>query len=595
MNQRGRTTDIFLHVLVSGAMVLFLAAPAGAQLRAQEIASGFERPVAIVPDPLLPDTLIVVQQGGRVLAVVNGVPQSTPFLDLTSLVTLENEQGMLGLVFSPDGSRVYVTFVNKRVPDQGIGDLVVARFRRSANPRVLNASSRFDLVWPDGNRFIFQATRVHKGGNLVFGPDGYLYLGLGDGGGGSNSSYGAQVPTQLVGKMLRIDVNVPDVHPRGYVVPPDNPFVDNQPIAALDEIWSFGLRNPWRFSFDDFGLGATNALIIGDVGEASREEIDYEPAGRGGRNYGWFMREGFIATPVYLPGLPPAYTPLTDPMVDYPRQVGASVTGGYVYRGGALPSTYRGRYFMADFFGRVFSLGLTLDGNGEGHVADVLEHTSELGNPSLIPTFGRGLDGELYFASFTSGSIFKIVADGALLPPTAPTGLSSSVSGSTVTLSWQPGQGGGVVASYQLEAGSQPGASDLVVTQTLVAGLTAIGVPDGVYYVRVRSVNAAGVSEPSPEIAVTVGCVGPPSAPVGLTAQVLAGRFVSLTWNPVPAATGYRVEAGSSSGGSNVAIIPVSAPALSGVVPPATYFVRVRALTECGVSAPSAEIIVSVP
>ena len=207
------------------------------------------------------------------------------------------EEGMLGLVFAADGDRLFVSWVKRRTPDIGIGDVVVSRFRRSANPLVVDPASRFDLVWPGGLSVIEQPTAVHKGGNMQFGPDGYLYIGLGDGGGVADPVINAQNPALLLGKMLRIDINVTDSDPRGYRVPADNPFVDGVPIAAAAEIWSFGHRNPWRWSFDDVGAGATGALIIGDVGQDAREEINYEPAGRGGRNYGWYLREGKIPTP----------------------------------------------------------------------------------------------------------------------------------------------------------------------------------------------------------------------------------------------------------------------------------------------------------
>jgi hypothetical protein len=301
---------------------------------------------------------------------------------------------------------------------------------------------------------------------------------------------------------------------------------------------------------------------------------------------------------IQTPGVPltekPAYEPLTNPMVDYPHTIGRAVTGGFVYRGSALPTQYHGRYFVADFYGRVFSLGLAIGGNGEAGVANVLDHTSELGNPSLIPTFGRGLDGELYFSSF-DGNIYKIVHDAPYPPPAQPTGLSSSVNGSAVTLTWQPGAGGGPVAAYRLEVGSVSGASDLLVTQTPSNVLGAAGVPDGQYFVRVRAVNSAGASAPSSEIIVRVGCVAPPTAPINVVAQVAPGRFVTLSWTPVGEATDYLVEAGSFSGGADLALIPTPAPSLAGVVPAGTYFVRVRARNACGASATSSEVVVQVP
>ena len=154
---------------------------------------------------------------------------------------------------------------------------------------------------------------------------------MGDGGGGDDPDNRAQDPTSLLGKMLRIDEKVFDDDPSGSRIPPTNPYLGGQPVAALPEIYAFGLRNPWKFSFDDPRLGGTGALIIGDVGQGAREEIDYVPAGAGGRNFGWPMREGAVAGASAADT--PAYLPLTDPVYDYPRTVGRSVTGGGVYRG----------------------------------------------------------------------------------------------------------------------------------------------------------------------------------------------------------------------------------------------------------------------
>ena len=579
-------------VLVSILLVLLSADAVRAQLRAELVVGGFERPVAIVPDPLNPGTLIVLEQPGRARVIADGVLQTAPFLDLTSEIKHEVEQGLLGLAFSPDGTRVFVQFVKRRDPDLGIGDTVIARFRRSADPLVLDPASRFDLVWPDGQKIIEQPKAVHKGGNLVFGPDGYLYVGLGDGGAGGNAP-GAQSPEVLLGKMLRLDVSVPDNHPTGYQVPADNPFVTGVPVPALHEIWAFGYRNPWRFSFDDFGAGATGAMIVGDVGEDTLEEINYEPAGRAGRNYGWYMREGSGLTPNVSPSREPAYLPLTEPIAEYPHTIGRSVTGGFMYRGSALPSVYRGRYFVADFYGAVYSVGLATDPAGEGHVLDVMDHAAELGNPRLITTFGRGLDGELYFASLVGGSVYKIVPDTPDLP--APPTLTTNVSGSTVMLSWQPGIGGGPVLAYQLEAGSSAGTADLMIAHPIGTELAVADVPPGRYYVRVRGLNSSGLGEPSNEAPVRVGCDGVPSGPAGFTANVGAGGVVSLVWKAVAAASSYLIEAGSAPGLSNLAVIPVSDASFSVPAPSGDYFVRVKAVTPCGITMASNEVEVVVP
>jgi glucose/arabinose dehydrogenase len=220
----------------------------------------------------------------------------------------------------------------------------------------------------------------------------------------------AQNPNSLLGKMLRLDVNVPDNHPRGYRVPVDNPFVDRLPVAALPEIWAFGLRNPWRYSFDDWTRGGTGALVIADVGQNAREEVNWEPRGMGGRNYGWRLREGRVA---YDARSGAAYLPLTEPIHDYPRTNGMSVTGGFVYRGSALDPMFNGRYFFADYVaGRVYTIGLALDEQQEATAVDLLELTEMLGGTQelgLISSFGVDAAGELYIVSYTRGRILKIV------------------------------------------------------------------------------------------------------------------------------------------------------------------------------------------
>lgn len=360
----------------------------------------------MVPHPSDPSAQVVVQQGGLVRVLRNGVVQPQAFLDLSAVISSGGERGLLGLAFAPDyvsSRRLFVNFTNTS------GHTVVARFTTMvSDPLRADPASRFDLRWggATGQRFITQPFSNHNGGHLAFGGDGYLYIGMGDGGSGGDPGNRAQDPNTLLGKMLRINTNVADTHSEGYVVPSDNPFVAG---GGLPEIWSFGLRNPWKFTFDSSGAGGagTAAMIMGDVGQGAREEINYEPAGRGGRNYGWRLREGLLP---YLPNTTPAYLPLTDPMFDYPRTEGQSVTGGYVYRGRALRSGFRGRYFYADFVsGRVWSLGLTLNASGEATVLDRVEHTAELGGAALgnIAAFGTDVDGELYLLSF-NGSIFRI-------------------------------------------------------------------------------------------------------------------------------------------------------------------------------------------
>jgi glucose/arabinose dehydrogenase len=301
---------------------------------------------------------------------------------------------------------------------------VVARFRRSADPLVADPASRFDLLWGAARRgFIEQPFTNHNGGHLAFGPDGYLYVGLGDGGSGDDPGHRAQNPAEFLGKMLRIDVSVADGHPTGYQVPASNPFVSGGPAGTLPEIWSFGLRNPWRYSFDPPARGGTGALVIADVGQGNWEEIDYEPAGRGGRNYGWRNREGAHDR---VTSRPAAFLPLTEPIHEYDHATGQSISGGVVYRGSALGAGARGRYFFADYVaGRVWSIGLTIDpATGEALASSRVDHTTELGGPSVIGNvsgFGTDADGELYIINHSGGTIVRVLS----LPviPAAPTGL----------------------------------------------------------------------------------------------------------------------------------------------------------------------------
>jgi glucose/arabinose dehydrogenase len=382
---------------------------AHAQLRAELVASGFTQPIAFVQDPTNSAVFLVVQQDGRIRVLQNGVVQGTDYLDLRGVVRNSGEQGLLGLAFSPDyatSGRVFVNFSNSA------GHTVIARFVRSApNPLRAEPSSRFDLMWPGGQRFISQPFENHNGGHLAFGPDGFLYIGMGDGGAGNDPMHNAQNPQSLLGKMLRIDVRVPDSDPEGYNVPASNPFVNAAGVRG--EIWSFGLRNPWRYSFDNSGRGGTGAMVIGDVGQTTWEEIDYEPPARGGRNYGWRNREGAHNN---VTSLPTFSTPLIDPIHEYPHGAGASVTGGYVYRGTELGSGTRGRYFFADFVqSRVWSVSLNIGSGGEATAVDLREHTAELGGGTTLvrlpSSFAEDADGELYILSY-QGGIYRIRGTG---------------------------------------------------------------------------------------------------------------------------------------------------------------------------------------
>jgi glucose/arabinose dehydrogenase len=388
----------FRHLVGALALLLLAAAPAAAQLRVLTYVSGLSRPVAFVQDPSDPAVQYVVEQGGTIRVVHNGVLQATPFLQISSLLVSNGEQGLLGLAFPPNygtSGLFYVLYTRA-----GDGYIVVSRYGRSANRLVANTTGSA-LRWSTGNTYIVHPFANHNAGCLQFGPDGMLYISSGDGGSGGDPGNNAQNTSSLLGKMLRIDVSSAAAlaSSNGFVVPSGNAGLPRP------EIWSLGWRNPWRFSFDYPALGGTGAMVVGDVGQGNWEEVDYEPANRPGRNYGWRLWEG---THAY--NQPPGTASLTQPIFDYSHSMGASVTGGYVYRGSAVEM--RGRYFFADYvFRRVWSLALSIDGSGEARASDLRDHTAELSTAGAlggISAFGIDAEGDLYIVDHTRGMVLKV-------------------------------------------------------------------------------------------------------------------------------------------------------------------------------------------
>jgi glucose/arabinose dehydrogenase len=320
------------------------------------------------------DTLYVTEQAGRVRAIRNGALQRRPALDLTDRVGAGGERGLLGLAFSPDGRKLYVDYTN------GDGDTRIDEFSMRRG-RVADRESRRELL------AIAQPQTNHNGGQLAFGPDGMLYIGMGDGGAADDRGDGhvrggnGQSLDTLLGKILRIDPKSRNGNP--YSVPSDNPFAHG---GGRPEIWSYGLRNPWRFSFDR----ATGDLWIGDVGQDHWEEIDFAP-GRTGRaaNFGWNRFEG---THRYL-GKNVSGT--RRPILEYSHQRGCSVTGGFVYRGAAIPALV-GAYLYADYCSGEVRAFTPRDGTAAGdHALGV--------HAAGISSFGQDNEGELYVLSQGDG------------------------------------------------------------------------------------------------------------------------------------------------------------------------------------------------
>jgi glucose/arabinose dehydrogenase len=357
------------------------------------VAAGLSQPIYVTA-PANDGRLFIVEQGGLIRVVSGGVLLPTPFLDVTSLVISTGERGLLGLTFPANYASSGLFYVN--YTRTGDGATVIARYRVSANPNVANAASAEILLT------IEQPAANHNGGHLAFGPDGYLYIGMGDGGGGGDPNNHAQRDDSLLGKMLRIDVS--GGLGSGYSIPPTNPHVG--PGDPPDEIWANGLRNPYRWSFDR----ATGDMYIGDVGQMTIEEISFQPAGAAALNYGWRLMEGAMC---FNPDPEPNCDNLTGlelPIHEYTHDDGrCSVTGGYVYRG-AIPGL-QGRYFFADFCtGEIWSFNPTLG------AVDLIEHTAALqpaaGSIGNVGGFGEDGFGELYIvdrAPSGNGEVYKIV------------------------------------------------------------------------------------------------------------------------------------------------------------------------------------------
>ncbi len=356
-------------------------------LTAEVVAGGFTDPIYLESPAGDTSRLFVLEQGGLIKIIKNGVVLGTPFLDITDSVSGGNEQGLLGLTFHPDYSSNGYFYINYTYTN---GDTRLVRGKVSGNPDIAEPDSMVTLL------SVSQPFANHNAGMLAFSPtDGYLYMGLGDGGSGGDPQNNAQDSTVLLGKMLRIDVDgaLP------YAIPSDNPFVGNASVP--DEICALGLRNPWRYSFDS----ETGALYIADVGQNEWEEVNYQADGVAGLNYGWRLKEG---THCYNPSTNCDPGGLTDPIYEYPHGPECSITGGYVYRGCAMPDL-QGMYFFADFCsGKVWTI--EYDGN---NVIDTTDRTSELtqdiGAFQFIVSFGQDELGELYILDRGRDEVIKII------------------------------------------------------------------------------------------------------------------------------------------------------------------------------------------
>jgi glucose/arabinose dehydrogenase len=380
-----RSTILMVTVLVAAGGCDGEGFPSGTginrpdpEIALQLVEAGFQSPVHIVSPPG-DDRLFVVEQRGVIWILRDDVRLAQSFLDIQGRVNAGAERGLLGLAFHPSyatNGRFYVDYTNTA------GNTVIEEYlARTDNTDRADATSGRILL------SVVQPASNHNGGLLQFGPDGYLWIGMGDGGGSGDTYGNGQDPGTLLGAMLRIDVDGGDP----YGIPADNPFADG--VGGAPEVWAYGLRNPWRWSFD----AATGTVWIADVGQGQWEEVDGEPVGDAGLNYGWPVMEGdhcFSSPGCDTDGL-------VRPVYEYDHGQGCSITGGFVYRGSAMPDMV-GRYVFGDFCqGWIRSFD-----TADGAASDVVEHDVDPGGTIL--SFGRDADGEIYVLT-GHGTVYRIV------------------------------------------------------------------------------------------------------------------------------------------------------------------------------------------
>ena len=385
-----------MAIIFSGLIVILLGMGSGltppnplngVTIELELVAKGLDSPVGLTHAGDGSGRIFITLQGGKILVVEGN--RTRLFLDISSRIKSGGERGLLGTAFHPnyvENGFFYVNYTNLS------GDTVIARFTRSSNPQIGDPDSEkriLTIKQPYGN---------HNGGQLQFGPDGFLYIGTGDGGSGGDPENRAQNLNVLLGKMLRLDVD----KKFPYAIPQGNPFRETP--EARPEIWAYGLRNPWRFSFD----GKTGGLFIGDVGQNSFEEINFQPgSSSGGENYGWNFMEGkscFGNSLVKLFKSNCNHESLTLPIIEYSHKRGnCSVTGGNLYRGSKFPQL-NGIYFYGDYCsGKIWGAAKTKGSQWK---------TKKLLDTELsISTFGEDEAGNLYVADHSSGNgaIYRII------------------------------------------------------------------------------------------------------------------------------------------------------------------------------------------
>ncbi|HEY1473324.1 MAG TPA: PQQ-dependent sugar dehydrogenase [Pseudolabrys sp.] len=390
------------------AASLSLDGSAAAQpaLNLQLVASGFARPLGLVNARDGSNRLFVVEQSGDIKIYDGTQVLAAPFLNIASRVLYDGgERGLLGLAFDPEYSLngfFYIYYTS-----QPSGTVTIARYSVTADRNVADPNSEFILKTQAHSDFA-----NHNGGSLVFGPDGCLYAGIGDGGSGGDPNGNGQNLNTLLAKIIRINAS----DGAACAAEPGNPFVGVPNVR--DEIWALGVRNPWRITFDRL----TGDLLIADVGQNTEEEVDFQPAGAGGRNYCWRRKEGLL---IFDPGTACTAGTPTDPVLVYDHTAGdCSITGGYRYRGSRIPDIY-GSYFYGDYCtGRIWR---ATESGGVWSTGQLFDTTLN------ISTFGEDESGELYVVDITGGAFYKLVDTRNATTTSLGSSPNPSVLGQTVT------------------------------------------------------------------------------------------------------------------------------------------------------------------
>ncbi|MBS1706063.1 MAG: PQQ-dependent sugar dehydrogenase [Armatimonadetes bacterium] len=379
---------------ISCLVLAAFAATGYSQLTATPLITGLTRPVSVVTRPGSSDLYIVEQRvsgAGRVRRFTNGSLSATVFLSLAGIST-GNEQGLLGMAFDPDYPGSPYVYLNYTASN---GDTKIVRYTVTSDGSQVVANTAFPILT------IAQPYSNHNGGTIKFGPDRYLYVGMGDGGDANDPQNRAQNTNELLGKFLRIDVtqdDFPNDASANYAIPPGNPYVQS---GGRPELWTIGWRNPWQWSFDEQSMGGFGGMFVADVGQGAREEIDYMLPGVGGTNYGWRVKEGTATT-----GLGGGTGPFVDPLYEYTHASGCSISGGVLYRGVALGPKFASRYFFSDYCtSDLWSVFMTYNPKTRTYSASDFQNHGHIN--SNVVSVGQDNAGELYAVAL-SGTVYQL-------------------------------------------------------------------------------------------------------------------------------------------------------------------------------------------